>query len=274
MNGTASKRPISSHPAFRWAVGLWFAALLGAGLFVMPEGIHTSIRQALGIDALIPVGVVGKAILAGAAALFGLALGIVLAMRVAALNSASEFDDEDEYDEVAWQGGDAVEVVETPSEMEEPRRPFSPREYFGDEPQDRDPAPVEELFDEDFAEFDEVDDEAGAEVEPVVIAAEEVALAEAREPAPVMPEEAEETEALGDLPLAVLTQRLKRALDASRAASTEPAPVDDGELDPVIAFLRREADRSAPASAPEANEDAQAALRSALDRLSQVGKPQ
>lgn len=277
MTDSATKRPISSHPAFRWAVGLWFAALLGAGLFVMPDAIHASIRQSLGVDGMLPGGVAGKAALAGAAGFFGLVLGIVLAMRVAALNSARAYDaEEDEYQEVAWQDEPGDEPASDLPRDDEPRKPFSPREYFGDVEDDFEAAPGEEFEPAEpeaeqiaeYADFEPVDEPLGElEVEapaPTVATVD----ADAPEPAPD-----DQGEAFGDLPLSALTQRLKRALDANRAAAEAPAQVEDGDLDPVIAFLRREADRTSPASAPEGNEDAQAALRSALDRLSQVGKP-
>ena len=282
MTGTASNRPLSSHPAFRWAVGLWFAALLGAGLFVMPDTIHASIRQALGIDALLPGGLVGKAALAAGAGFLGFLLGIVLAMRVAALNGArAEDGDEDDYGEVAWQDHNMVaEPADDPLE-DEPRRPFSPREYFGEEallPQDDEvvieEAGEEERFDAvELAEFEPVEEVTATEPEiDLPQAVEEPQAAPAVEvPAPA-PASSDTGEAMGDLPLAALTDRLKRALDASRAAAADAAAPGGEELDPVIAFLRREADRAAPATASPAADDAQAALRSALDRLSQVGK--
>ena len=270
MTGT-SNRPLSSHPAFRWAVGMWFAALLGAGLFVMPDSIHTAIRQSLGIDALIPGGMAGKAIVAGGAGLLGLIVGIVLAMRVAALNAASEdHDDEAEYGEVSWQGLGDVRGEDGPAVDDEPRRPFSPREYFGNEedgseagevaPAD---APFKEIVEEhpvEFAEFEPVE-EAPAALVP-----------EATIPVPEANERPDDG-APGDQPLSALTARLERALAASRAAAERPAVPTEGQPDPVIAFLRREADRSTSPASPEPNEDAQAALRSALDRLSQVGRP-
>ena len=82
------------------------------------------------------------------------------------------------------------------------------------------------------------------------------------------------SEAMGDLSLAELTGRLERALAAQRKAENEDSRPVAADTDPVIAFLRREADRTAPAApvASEDEEDTQASLRSALDRLSQVGK--
>lgn len=272
MNGTASNRPLSSHPAFRWVVGLWFAALLGAGLFVMPEGVHATIRQALGIDGLIPGGLAGKAAVAAVAGMVGFLVGIVLALRVAALNAAAEdYDDEAEYDEVSWQdAGDRLSGDEPPM-TDEPRRPFSPREYFGEDEEHAAAeisafaeVPVaEDVVEEipvEFAEFEKVEETADTVQSQVL-------------PLPTEMPEATEGKAIGDLPLAVLTARLQRALIAAREAAAKPSETAEGEFDPVIAFLRREADRSASPAAPEPNENAQTALRSALERLSQVSQP-
>lgn len=267
MSRNPNRQAMSSHPAFRWAVGLWFGALLGAGLFVMPETVHGSIRTALGLDALLPAGVVSKAALAAGAGVLGLLLGLVIATRVAALNNMPPQEDEpDQMLDEGWHDDAAPEAE--PLLDDEPRRPFNPREYFGEDdlPSDEPELP---------GELTEVEVEY-ADYEPVSAAAEpEEAVAEslidaAPEASPVLAAD----EPLGDLPLSALTERLQRALDASRAAAAAPATTDDGELDPVIAFLRREADRTTPGTAPEGGGDAQAALRSALDRLSQVGKPQ
>jgi hypothetical protein len=82
------------------------------------------------------------------------------------------------------------------------------------------------------------------------------------------------SEAMGDLSLSELTERLERALASQRVAKDENAELVAPDADPVIAFLRREADRTAPAASVESedDEDTQASLRSALERLSQVGK--
>lgn len=279
MTGNSSKPSISSHPAFRWAVGLWFAALLGAGLFVMPDGVHANIRQALGLGGIIPAGLIGKAALAGSAALFGLLLGMVLAGRVAALNSASEYvEEEDDYAEADLQEEEdhVVEVAD-----DGPRRPFNPREFFGEEEMERALEADDEELEQIYRRTDEIEEipAQDADFEPVV--EEPVATGEimpVTQASPVIEAAVEETEtrvseAFGDLPLSALTQRLQRALEASRAASEAPPAADEGELDPVIAFLRREADRTNPAAADDGGEDAQAALRSALDRLSQVSNP-
>ena len=153
-------------------------------------------------------------------------------------------------------------------------------------------------------EYVEVD-EAYVEVEEAIV--EEAA----EEPEPAAPVTDEQP--LGDMSLDGLLGRLETALDTHREmvakaeqAASEPAPQpvpmtpantplssaeehgleEVSDDDPVIAFLRREANRRMPM--PAANEDIetensdhepaapsddpQAALRSALDRLGQVGR--
>lgn len=140
MTSTSGKVPISSHPGFKYAVGLWFAALLGLGLFVMPGAIHDLLVARTGLAALAPfaeppVGLAARALLAGIAALLGLLFGLVIAQRVALANA---LDDEDEIyfaDETApvadpvdrpvWLG-DAL--VDQPA-----HRVFNPREEIDEE---------------------------------------------------------------------------------------------------------------------------------------------
>ena len=49
MNAATHSAPISSHPAFKWGVGAWFALLLGLGLFVMPAAVHLLMAERLGL---------------------------------------------------------------------------------------------------------------------------------------------------------------------------------------------------------------------------------
>ena len=115
--------------------------------------------------------------------------------------------------------------------------------------------------------FDVGSEQDAEELEEPTVTTADLLEATEQETQPVLPR----SEAMGDLSLSELTERLERALAAQRKA-------EDGDpllpTDPVIAFLRREADRTAPAaSGPnEDDEDTQASLRSALERLSQVGK--
>lgn len=350
--------PISSHPAFRWGVGAWFALLLGLGLFVMPAGVHQSIAGAVGLADMFEANAL-RLILSGLAAALGLALGLVLAMRVAALNEADAEDLEDEEaDNLAgvWLDDDTSDEPEVAPDPG-PRRPFNPledmeEEGIGAEPQgepetveagpfglsDDEDSALMELWREEMGEdapfpappvatdgvprepedavFEEVDEardtipasaedgddapydpfaafDEEAEDEPlqnaVGVAADNAPDGHAADwddgytpvddqaEAPPAATETTDvppppvTQALGDLPLDALTQRLSAALESARG--TPAAPTE--ETDPVIAFLRREADRDAPeARASDPLSDPQAELRSALDKLSRVGKPE
>ena len=350
---TAAKRtaPISSHPAFKWGVGAWFALLLGLGLFVMPAEVHLLLAERLGLGAVLTGAAAIRAVLSVGAALLGLAIGLVLALRVAALNDASEdLDDEPAVSEAVadtddvWlpdaapardvparrthplraQASRSQEVHEPqefgPRVEDAPRRPFNPREDLAEEGiAPFEPDAEESLFEgEDIAEglagdfalhapeavpenpyFAEAWDpptvelslpdgdadpvEAGEDDMPIALPPVEEDSAdepfdedayaapepEPDEEEPVLP--ALPPAALGDLSLEALTARLESALEAAKPGPpTEP----DEEPDPVIAFLRREAERETPAiGAGPRSSDPQAELRSALDKLSRVGKP-
>lgn len=327
--------PISSHPAFRWGVGAWFALLLGLGLFVMPAAVHQTLGERLGIAGSLGADSLRLA-LSGAAALLGFVIGLVLAMRVASLNPPKDKDAADEGADEAdaiWLSDDDADESAAPLE-DEPRRPFNPREDMEEEGIGvaREEAEEPEAIDEDSALMElwreEMGDDADlptppaptpepleepvdAEYEPVVevdesfdddpvsgsegfedslptLAADEP-LAEAEPPTPETDEEASDPslefepepadahapepsapEALGDLSLDALTERLASALEAARAAPESRS----AETDPVIAFLRREAERDVPQTQrSEVGEDPQAELRSALDKLTRVGTP-
>ncbi|WP_324828708.1 hypothetical protein [Qipengyuania zhejiangensis] len=302
---TEHSSPISSHPAFRWAVGAWFAALLGGGLFVMPDSVHAAIRAAIGLEGIVPGGIAGKAGVSAAAALFGLLLGLALAMRVSALNAAIADDDPDETqllisesDEADFDAAPTEEFAEfdtvwladesepeTPAplleEEDQPRRPFNPREYLAEgaieaETDDDEAGHLPEIRAESDPMSDHTaggafDADLGTEASDYAV---ETGDAENAIPAssPPMPIR---TEALGDLSLGELTDRLAQALQANIALAAAAPAAQDDDADPVIAFLRREADRATTRGDDEAEQtDPQSALRSALDRLSQVGKAQ
>ena len=93
--------PVSKHPAFKWGVGLWFALLMGLGLFVMPESIHQALAERLFLDGVLSAAS-SRIVLSVIAALLGLLIGVVLAMRVAAINDAVHDDDEEDDVDPAW----------------------------------------------------------------------------------------------------------------------------------------------------------------------------
>ena len=297
---------LATRSWFKPAVGLWFAVLLGGGLFLMPANVHAAIFRATGIA--------NPLMIAGIAALFGLVLGLVIAGRIAAatrpraIAPGLEMHDEDEW---------------VSEEVEEPRRRrvFSAREDIGEDgigvvehaPQEQDQEPAR-AFEEILAEIPvapEPEDQWDAveaapaeswepedtvEIEEPAPRVEELAVEEA-EFEPVEPE-AEEYAApamsLGDLSLPELEARLGAAIASHKRAATpirtsmldedEDEEEDEGESnldqpaedDPVIAFLRREATRAMPEkenSPATPAYDPQAALRHALDKLGKVGKP-
>lgn len=136
MSSGADKTQITDHRAFRPAVALWFAALLGLGFFLMPQSIHTTLADLVGFG--------GRAMFAAIAAIIGLVAGYLLAGRIAANNTAS-------VDTVAESGAGERAKTTAPSPFSEPaleraadavapqadegpsrRRVFNPREEIGD----------------------------------------------------------------------------------------------------------------------------------------------
>ena len=329
MSGAETKKPISSHPAFPWVVGLYFAVLLAGGLFVMPDAIHANLRSWLGIEALVGNALAAKLVLSVLAGILGLLLGVAIARRIAgakANDAAVENDDDeivaptiysdepaahesDHADDAVWLEDDEFgeEPEEAPPE-DPPHRMFNPRDYLTDDGlesgsahQDSETAPdtiesvepVDAEFEEvdsvaDFAHFEAVDEDRAAEPDPAdewSDVGSQDASKERGESAALDADTPQATEletdsvpprseAMGDLSLSELTGRLERALAAQRKVADDDAQPVAADTDPVIAFLRREADRTAPSTpvASEDDEDTQASLRSALERLSQVGK--
>lgn len=287
---------LTSRGWFKPAVALWFALLLGGGLFLMPSGVHTSIAQATGLG--------GRALVSALAAVFGGFLGLAVAGRIAQATAPRAIAP-------GLEPHDGEDWSEEPGEEEEPRRRrvFSAREDIGMdgigtseiEAAHEEPA---RAFEEILADIPETSETASSAEETLVksVAIEDAEFEAVEEgdaaelgPGPT-PESSPVAMALGDLSLPQLEERLAAALerrkravaaggDVSTDQTTAGLPVEDeteSELqipdddDPVIAFLRREASRKMPQnepSPPQRDYDAQAALRQALDKLGKVGKP-
>lgn len=322
--------PISSHPAFPWVVGLYFAVLLAGGLFVMPDTVHANLRSWLGIEAMVGNAFAAKLVLSVLAGILGLLTGVAIAQRVSGAKAKTLSDESGETEFVApsidseettydasepnedagWLGDDDFgEEPEVSAPEDVPHRMFNPRDYLTEdglgaepeiergtivstEPVDAELEEVEAAAESARLEPDDDDREAEPELanewfdvgsEHDLEQPEEPEEPEERAATTTYMPDADElesqtrpsrSEAMGDLSLAELTGRLERALAAQRKAENEDSRPVAADTDPVIAFLRREADRTAPAApvASEDEEDTQASLRSALDRLSQVGK--
>ena len=302
---------LTTRSWFKPAVALWFAALLGGGLFLMPANVHAAIFRATGLG--------GPLVVSAIAGVFGLVLGLVIAGRIVAATrpraiapglAMHEDDDwaEDEVEEPRRRrvfsarediGEDGIGTSDIGSQVEEepaqePARAFE--EILAEIPAA--PEPEDEWDRVDAAPAVSWETQGPVEDEPQTLVEEaefEPVETEEEHKAPV--EQVDTQTSLGDLSLAELEARLGAAIASHRrAASAEPgesAPdqADDdiatedesgsqlgqpAEDDPVIAFLRREATRAMPekSNAPaEPAYDPQAALRHALDKLGKVGKP-
>ena len=284
MTDATRTAPVSKHPAFKWGVGLWFALLMGLGLFVMPESIHQALAERLFLDGVLSAAS-SRIVLSVIAALLGLLIGVVLAMRVAAINDAVHDDDEEDDVDPAWLR-EEEEPLPVAATEDAPRRPFNPREDMHeegiatfqadeaevaapDEPTDyssevgASPSEVVEPIDDEARGSGDHESDGGQSVGDT----EEISFDTPHPAPPVM------AEAVGDLSLDALTARLERALEACKAG---PVAARQGEnTDPVIAFLRREAENETPLR-PRQDEtgDPEAELRSALEKLNRATKSQ
>ena len=351
MTTAARPAPLTRHPAFRWGVAAWFALLLGLGLFVMPEAVHQAIGEKLGLGGVLPGAEAKRVVLSLLAALLGLGIGLVLAMRVTALSDArepgwdreiAEDDETDDESNGIWlsdrdRPAPTVAPPSAPPIETRARRLFNPREDLAEEgiapvldtesipaledentepaldetaPSDDEPVPNEPYFgdawdgeqpephdwtlagrdplghDEALAGLDEDipaerTDEMSFPAEKSVETSSFESFEEAKDTAPERGGDTEGSATTGtgdervpvaDMPLDALTRRLADALAAQK--QPRKAPVD-ADADPVIAFLRREAERevtvaSASDEPPSTEGDSQRELRSALDRLSRI----
>ena len=206
-------------------------------------------------------------------------------MRVAAINDAVHDDDEEDDVDPAWLR-EEEEPLPVAATEDAPRRPFNPREDMHeegiatfqadeaevaapDEPTDyssevgASPSEVVEPIDDEARGSRDHESDGGQSVGDT----EEICFDTPHPAPPVM------AEAVGDLSLDALTARLERALEACKAGPV--AARQDENTDPVIAFLRREAENETPLR-PRQDEtgDPEAELRSALEKLNRATKSQ
>lgn len=187
---TEPEYSISSHPRFRWLVALWFAALLGGGLFVMPSAIHERIAGFVGMDGLIYSQ--QRLVIAVVAAVLGAVFGLLVAGRPRS-GQALGYDAGDEWAEEAPHAPATEDVAAEPARSES--RVFNLREDLAEEgiaaPHDHGAPGLAEASHEDA-----------------------IGVAE-----PVMPGP---QEGLGDLSLQALTERLARAVAAATGERAAP----------------------------------------------------
>ena len=135
MGNSYNTRGLTGQTWFRPAVAAWFALLLGGGLWLMPPGVHEGLARGLALSRISPIfvdplGAAGLAVLCGAFALFGAALGWAVAHRVA------EFSRPRPFAPVSQPRRKNREHAQAEEETAEPvrrRRVFSAREDIGED---------------------------------------------------------------------------------------------------------------------------------------------
>lgn len=284
-----NNRPLASHPAFRYMVALWFAALLGFGTYVMPAGVFERAVEATGLASILPaaappLGETARLLISAAAAVLGALLGLFVASR-AGSGEPSEAD------------GEAEEIVlpdpePAPVSVEGRRRPLLVREALAEDFADA-PEPVEEqaiasgahsVSDEtvnfhEEAGPEEIDDplgehflETGPEpdftIDETFVEQPDTDYPSILHIGSVPEEDASEPAAPAQEDLGELAARLEDALFAYRERM---AGTEEGD---VVAFLRRTAENGGTASysQPSRPVDPREELRGALAKLSRFSR--
>lgn len=258
MTATAQRRPITSHPGFAPVIALWFAALLGLTVAVLPGGVLERVATALGLGAMVPLTPGGRVMASALAAALGAPVGFVLArifVRRAAADPRPIYAEADHHIDEAIREGPV-------------RRPLRVREEladgFGDESRVAYSAHAEP-----------VQDGPEAAVEAVLGRHAMAATAQSEEgfmiltPQPVHPP-------LPAPDLEALLDQFDSAFASFRAGEgARGGSVPSQSADPVQAFVARQTGVPASSPGPAAGSsplgglvpDHQAELRAALDKL-------
>lgn len=245
------RRPITSHPAFVPLVVLWFTALLGLGVAVLPAPLLERVLGAVGVQEIVqtPTGRLAASV---AAALIGGLLGLALTLPLARRGAR---DPRPIYAEADLAMGDSI--------PEEPvRRPLRVREEFDDLAHEAVEPPLNVGRTDSAGEF------ANPEASASLAQQSHSELDEGfmiLSPQPVHPPRpAPDLQALLDQFDNVIAsfrdQETSQLAPSSSHAATAPS-------DPVHAFVARQT--GAPTASPLGGRipDHQAELRAALDKL-------
>lgn len=251
MTAMARRRPITSHPAFAPLIALWFAALLGLTVAVLPAATLERGLAAAGLGELAPLTLAARVAVGAIAALLGGLVGYALTRRF--IQGAGE-DPRPLYAEAE------PEPYQAAADPLARRRPLRVREELADGLGDESQVVSVSRTIADEGELDAAP--------PPVFAAQ----AQAREgfmiltPQPIHPPHPPP-----DLD-ALLEQfdSAFAAFQAGEAARTNPASVRPG-ADPVQAFVAQQTGTPGPSASPSPMgglvPDHQAELRAALDKL-------
>ncbi|MBX9897980.1 MAG: hypothetical protein K2Y17_08810 [Qipengyuania sp.] len=238
----AQRRPITSHPAFAPFLALWFAALLGLGVAVLPAPLLERALGALGAAALVPLTAAGRLMASGVAAAMGAALGLALALP---LYRRGRRDPRPIYAE--------PELPVEHSVAQEPvRRPLRVREELAEHA----PEAAGEGGSGDGALSN-----AASGSEPPLGQAEEGFMI--LTPQPVHPPRPAQD-------IDTLLEQFDSALAAFRTGDESRSAGEAGDPDPVRAFVARQTGTPAPSPLGGRMPDHQAELRAALDKLARA----
>jgi hypothetical protein len=238
----AQRRPITSHPAFAPLLALWFAALLGLVVTVLPAPLLERGLGVAGAGALVPLTSGGRLTAAAGAALVGALLGLALALPLA---RRGRRDPRPIYAE--------LEQPIEPLGADEPvRRPLRVREELAESaPEDGSTIPL------DAPEPAPLD----AFAKPRVAEADEGFMI--LTPQPVHPPRQGPD-------LERLLEQFDTAISAFRAGDDGPPARRGGGPDPVHAFVARQTGTPSPSPLGGLMPDHQAELRAALDKLARA----
>lgn len=244
----AQRRPITEHPAFAPLVAMWFAALCGLGVAVLPAGLIERALTGIGGGALVPLTFASRVGLSVGAALLGALVGLAIARRLAL---RSHPDPRPLFEEAEAVADEADLVARV-------RRPLRVREELAEGLQDDD-------ANNDAAHPDlAVGDGEGA---PPSVADTGDATVMILGPQPAHPPQPAPD-------LEGLLAQFDRALDAFRTDDTTEAKAGEARPDPVHAFVARQTGTPAPGHVLSrlgiAMPDHQAELRAALDKLAKA----
>lgn len=250
----AQRRSITSHPAFAPLLAIWFAALFGLALAVLPAASLQRALGAAGLGSVLPLTSMGRlAALAAAAlagALLGLALGVLLARRAVRDPRPTYFEAEVPFDHPA-------------SDEPSRRRPLHIREELGEAGHDEDMTFAAEMPRQAPPE--------GPEQPEPQFPAQSVALANAEAGEGFMILTAQPIHPPRPAPdLEALLEQFDTALAAFRSTDDDHPPSGSGRADPVHAFVARQTGTPAPSALGGIMPNHQNELRAALDKLARA----
>ena len=248
----AQRRPIASHPAFVPLLALWFAALFGLGVAVLPETVLAGLLNAASLSQFVASDWSGRLIASVAASLLGGLIGYGFA-QVLARRSAR--DPRPVYADPQAEAGSVEESGPT-------RRPLRVREELEASLS----SGIASHADDDAAPLG---DRAGAtSAQHLAVASEEGFMI-------LAPQASRRHLRQNDLD--ALLSQFDDAMTAFRADDSDRpgTPDQGGTPDPVRTFVERQtgtvqARDAHPTSAARAAIDHQAELRAALDKLARA----